>query len=462
MVRDASNADEAAIREVVYTVLAEYGLAPDPDGTDADLADLEGNYWRRGGVFRVVVSAEGPIVGCAGLFRLNSMEAEVRKMYLLPLARGSGLGRLLLDQLIADARRLGYRRVVLETASVLSEAIGLYRSAGFSPVPRENLSSRCDQAWSLSLSPDDEVSVSLPSQHRERMRRARLSLEGLSLGDAFGERFFLPPVLAESLVERRALPDPPWRYTDDTVMALSIVETLEIHGAIDRDALARRFADKYRADPERGYGLMAHRILGAIGGGSPWRRVSSAAFGGMGSMGNGGAMRAAPIGGYFWDDLEAASREAQRSAEVTHAHPEGQAGAAAVAVAAARACGGPSDAREILEAAVDFTPDGETRAGIARALRLPCDSPVGVAVSALGNGSRVISQDTVPFALWCAARNLTRFEEALWTTVSGLGDRDTTCAIAGGIVSLAVGREALPSAWLASRESLATLAGDVS
>ena len=41
-------------------VLAEYGLAPDPDRTDADLADLEGNYLRSGGVFRVVVSAEGP------------------------------------------------------------------------------------------------------------------------------------------------------------------------------------------------------------------------------------------------------------------------------------------------------------------------------------------------------------------------------------------------------------------
>jgi putative acetyltransferase len=156
MVRDASNADEAAIREVVYTVLAEYGLAPDPDGTDADLADLERNYCKSGGVFRVVESGEGSIVGCAGLFRLNSMEAEVRKMYLLPSARGRGLGRLLLDQLIAEARRLGCRRVVLETASVLSEAIGLYRSAGFSPVPREDLSCRCDQAWSLSLSRDDE------------------------------------------------------------------------------------------------------------------------------------------------------------------------------------------------------------------------------------------------------------------------------------------------------------------
>jgi ADP-ribosylglycohydrolase len=242
-------------------------------------------------------------------------------------------------------------------------------------------------------------------------------------------------------------------------MALSIVETLERHGAIDQEALARRFSSKYLADPGRGYGVMAHRILREIGEGVAWRRVSTADFGGMGSMGNGGAMRAAPIGGYFADDLEAASREAQRSAEVTHAHREGQAGAAAVAVAAAQAAGGVSDPKEILEAALAFTPDGETRAAIARASRLAPDSSVRAAVAALGNGSRVISQDTVHFALWCAAHKATDFEEALWTTVSGLGDRDTTCAIVGGIVSLAVGREALPSEWLASRESLATLAG---
>jgi putative acetyltransferase len=140
----------------VYSVLGEYGLAPDPGGTDADLADLEDNYWKSGGVFRVVLSPDGSIVGCAGLFRLSSVEAELRKMYLLPAARGRGIGRSLLRHLIADARRLGYRRVVLETASVLTEAIELYRSAGFSPVSRDHLPARCDQAWTLSLLPPED------------------------------------------------------------------------------------------------------------------------------------------------------------------------------------------------------------------------------------------------------------------------------------------------------------------
>jgi hypothetical protein len=54
----------------------------------------------------------------------------------------------------------------------------------------------------------------------------------------------------------------------------------------------------------------------------------------------------------------------------------------------------------------------------------------------LGNGTNVTSQDTVPFALWCAARHLHDYEEALWTIVAGLGDRDTTCGIVGIIIAL--------------------------
>ncbi|MEA5594520.1 ADP-ribosylglycohydrolase family protein [Rivularia sp. UHCC 0363] len=64
----------------------------------------------------------------------------------------------------------------------------------------------------------------------------------------------------------------------------------------------------------------------------------------------------------------------------------------------------------------------------------------------LGNGTKVSAQDTVPFTLWCAAQHLDNYEEALWLTVSGLGDRDTNCAIVGGIVSLSTGVESIPDA----------------
>ena len=287
------------------------------------------------------------------------------------------------------------------------------------------------------------------------MQRARASLEGLSVGDAFGERFFVSPSTVERLIAERALPNGPWFCTDDTVMALSVVDVLEQHGRIEQDSLATLFARRYLADIRRGYGGTAHDILRSIALGQPWKEASSAAFDGMGSMGNGGAMRAAPIGGYFESDVAAAAKQAALSADVTHAHLEGRAGAIAVAVAAASV--GLASAGEMFAAVLAETPNSETRDGVAKASVLPIEYDVRTAVAALGNGSRVLSQDTVPFALWCVAKCFHSYSEALWTTVAGLGDRDTTCAIVGGILCLRESAGPIPSEWLLARESFETL-----
>jgi len=234
-------------------------------------------------------------------------------------------------------------------------------------------------------------------------------------------------------------------------MALSIVEILRQHGRIDKDQLALAFAQRWSEEPMRGYGGGAHRILEAIHHGAPWWSVSRNAFGREGSKGNGGAMRVAPIGAWFADDLDAVVSEARASAEVTHAHQEGMAGAIAVAVAAAGAqdglCGTP-----LLELVCARTPDGETRDGLIRAAAMPPHTPVQDAVRVLGNGSNVTAPDTVPFALWSAAHHIDDFREAMWKTVSGLGDRDTTCAIAGGVVAAA--GTLIPEDWLVAREPL--------
>jgi GNAT superfamily N-acetyltransferase len=151
-IREATNADGEAVRDVVSSVLAEYGLAYDPDTTEADLADLDSAYSQRGGVFRVVTAGDGAVVGCGGLHPVSRDEIELRKMYLLPGVRGRGIGRRLLEDLLSEARRRGFARVVLETASVLREAISLYRRAGFEPIGSGDPSGRCDQAFALSLS----------------------------------------------------------------------------------------------------------------------------------------------------------------------------------------------------------------------------------------------------------------------------------------------------------------------
>lgn len=296
-----------------------------------------------------------------------------------------------------------------------------------------------------------------PASHAERLERALLSLDGLSVGDAFGERFLQPPQAALAMVAQRATPPGLWSYTDDTEMALALVQVLEEHGHIEQEALAKVFAVRYRGNPLRGYGGAAHRILKAISLGEPWRKASSQVFGGSGSMGNGGAMRAGPVGAYFADDLARVVSEARASAEVTHFHPEGQAGAIAIAVAAAWAYQHREQhlpAGALFEVVLDHTPSGATRSGLERARALPLESSPTLAAKELGSGERVLSEDTVPFSVWCAARHLDSYEEALWSTVSGLGDCDTTCAIVGGIVALSAGRGSIPAAWLKAREQL--------
>jgi len=151
LLREARPADQESIRAIVGEVLREYGLEVDPEETDADLGDVQASYVGRGGVFLVLTTRDGTIVGCGGLYPLAGGEAEIRKMYFLPDARGKGYGRRLLTELIGAARDRGCRRVVLETASVLKEAIALYRSAGFKPCAREHIACRCDQAMALEL-----------------------------------------------------------------------------------------------------------------------------------------------------------------------------------------------------------------------------------------------------------------------------------------------------------------------
>lgn len=277
---------------------------------------------------------------------------------------------------------------------------------------------------------------------------AEKSLEGLSLGDAFGELFFRRSAFETKFED---LPMTPWKWTDDTHMALSIVEVLKTHHHIEQDALARAFAKRYIKDPARGYAGGAHRILGEVAHGANWRDISPKLFG-NGSYGNGGGMRAAPIGGFFYDDLKRAAKEAELSAEVTHAHTEGKAGAIAVAVAAAIATSRPyPTGSDFLREILPFIPDGITKSRIELAIRISPET-FWDAVQQLGTGNEVSAQDTIPFCLWNAAYHLGNYPDALWSTIKGMGDVDTTCAIVGGIVGLSAPE--IPETWLKRREPL--------
>lgn len=149
--RAANNQDIPAIKELIFKVLLEFGLQPDPESTDADLNDIETNYHQNNGVFHVIENPDGEIIGTGGITRNSPTSCELRKMYLAKSTRGLGLGKKMLQQLLFDARKLGYKQVTLETASVLENAIALYQGAGFIPFRPDHLAARCDQAYKLDL-----------------------------------------------------------------------------------------------------------------------------------------------------------------------------------------------------------------------------------------------------------------------------------------------------------------------
>ncbi len=295
--------------------------------------------------------------------------------------------------------------------------------------------------------------------HQVRLERALLSLDGLSVGDAFGQMLSTCARSARSVVEKRGLSSGPWWHTDDTQMALAIVEELNAHGQIACDSLALRFVERYRADPGRGYGKGARMQLEQIAAGESWRATSAAAFSGRGSKGNGSAMRSAPLGAWFADEPAQIAPQSTLSSVVTHSHAEGIAGSVAVSLAAAAAWNyratDMGEAREQLWSAVlSQTPAGETLEGIRKARLVPLEMSPENAARILGSGFLVTAPDTVPFALWCATRHLDDYQEAMFATLEGDGDCDTNCAIVGGIVALRTGREGIPDEWLSSRESL--------
>ncbi len=286
--------------------------------------------------------------------------------------------------------------------------------------------------------------------HANALKRSYQSLQGLAVGDAFGQMFFSSQAIF--WLDDHKPPPPPWYWTNDTAMAISIYKELAAGGEVDQDRLARRFSDRYTSEPNRGYGIGAAKLLAQIAAGDDWRVVSRKMFAGDGSMGNGGAMRVAPLGAYFASQLDVATIQAHLTSEITHANSEGIAGTVAVAVGASLIAHGVRDADALFDGVLESLPDTVVRSMIEKARDLPPDTDLPKVINQLGNGDALLAWDTVPFTLWVAFHSLDDFEHAVWTCVTARGDRDTTSAIVGGLI--AAGGVQPPDQWIAATEAL--------
>jgi ribosomal protein S18 acetylase RimI-like enzyme len=114
---------------------ASLPVALDYQDFATELAGLPGKYGPPHGTLLLARDEHGAALGCVALRPLDEAGVcEMKRLFLLPASRGTGLGRALADAAIAEARRLGYRELRLDTLPTMERAIAMYREIGFAQI----------------------------------------------------------------------------------------------------------------------------------------------------------------------------------------------------------------------------------------------------------------------------------------------------------------------------------------
>ena len=124
----------AHARELFLEYAQSLGFSLCFQNFDAELAGLPGHYAPPEGRL-LLVEYDGQLAGCVALHKLESGICEMKRLYLRPRFRGKGLGRVLAERVIAEARQIGYQRMRLDTVEpVMKDAVALYRKLGFTEI----------------------------------------------------------------------------------------------------------------------------------------------------------------------------------------------------------------------------------------------------------------------------------------------------------------------------------------
>ncbi|MBD7913804.1 GNAT family N-acetyltransferase [Clostridium sp. Sa3CUN1] len=144
IVRKAVVGDEEKVLKLVQEVLNLYGLNLNPNDEDLDITDIPKYYTENNGDFEVI-EFKGEIIGSYGIYRIDEETCELRKMYLKKEFQGLGLGNIMLENSLKLAISLNYKKITLQTNSVLYKAVKLYKKYGFEEF-EEEVCERCDLA----------------------------------------------------------------------------------------------------------------------------------------------------------------------------------------------------------------------------------------------------------------------------------------------------------------------------
>jgi ADP-ribosylglycohydrolase len=242
-------------------------------------------------------------------------------------------------------------------------------------------------------------------------------------------------------------------YTDDTEMMIGIMEALREDPCFAPALIAQRFLANFH--PFRGYGARIYGIMARLRQGASWDEV------GTDSWGNGGAMRIAPIGFFYYDERERLQEVALLCTQITHRHPEGLAGALAQALAVGLALqkgiqGETIDPSVFLEEVVErvHAVDGGVAAELGRIAEMGYGGDLETKIERIAaTFPRDVSAiGAVPAAIAAFLFNVD-FQDTVLTAVNCGGDTDTIGAMAGALAGAYYGHSSIPSAWLEPLEN---------
>lgn len=291
--------------------------------------------------------------------------------------------------------------------------------------------------------------------HEESVRAKFLGcLVGVAVGDGLGAwregRGMARREEIESLTERLEQ----LTYTDDTHMTIGVAESLVESKGFNGEHMAQTFIRNYEAEPWRGYGPGPPRIFRMIRSGEPGDRAADKVYAG-GSLGNGSAMRVAPVGLLYSDNPERLREIAYKSSSITHSHELGREGAALQAYAIALALNTPSneeiDREAFLLKLQDFAQNQLYKQKIARMKELLGAQDRAQVVNVLGNGIEALR--SVPTAIYSFLLQPKSYKDSVIYAISLGGDTDTIASMAGAISGAYLSIEAIPQEWEAKLEN---------
>lgn len=226
----------------------------------------------------------------------------------------------------------------------------------------------------------------------------------------------------------------PGQYSDDGQMSIMVAESLIQNQGFNPDDLSQRYVEWMTSGRARGWGKTTLLAIHNLMSGKHWSESGVA-----GSYGNGTAMRAAPFGVYFRNDLRSMVAICKIDSAITHASQDAEAGSIAIAAAAHYAVN--NDLDDLLEKIWNLLPNSAVKNSVFSLNSMVKSSITPQqALRALGTKASVL--ETVPSALYCFLK-FDNYHEAVLAAIKAGGDTDTTAAIVGALFGAKLGMKAI-------------------